>query len=182
MSYVKVHERIFEPLITKEQIGGRVEYLAGLLTAEYAGKRPIFLAVLNGAFIFAADLLRQLQFPHEISFVKMSSYQGTQSTGLVTELIGFKEDLSNRHVIILEDIVETGRTLKLATDQINQMHPASLKVVTLLVKKLKDQPVYPVDYFGFEIEDRFVLGYGLDYDGYGRNLAGIYVEQAKGVL
>ncbi len=177
MSVVKVHERIFEPLITKEQIDARVKVIAGYINLEYAGKHPIFLAVLNGAFIFAADLLRQLEFPHEISFVKMSSYAGTKSTGKVTELIGFKEDLSNRHVIILEDIVETGRTLNLVTEQVMRLQPASLKVASLLVKKLENIPLFPVDYAGFTIEDRFVLGYGLDYDGYGRNLDGIYVER-----
>ena len=177
MSNIKVHNRVFEPMIEKTQIELRVKDLANQLNEEYAEKHPIFLAVLNGAFIFAADLLRQINFPHEISFVKMSSYEGTQSTGKVTQLIGFKEDLRSRHVIILEDIVETGKTLKIISAQINELQPASIKVASLLVKRLPNHEHFPVDYFGFEIEDRFVLGYGLDYDGYGRNLSEIYAEK-----
>lgn len=177
MSLIKVHNREFEPIISADQIKDRVQELAGAITAEYEGKRPIFLAVLNGAFIFAADLLRQLDFPHEISFVKMSSYEGTTSTGKVSQLIGFKEDLTERHVIILEDIVETGRTLQLIIDQMSQLKPASLKVGTLLIKNLQDHKRFPIDYYGFEIEDRFVVGYGLDFDGLGRNLSQIYAEK-----
>jgi len=179
MEEVIVHDRKFTPLIDSERIATRVRELATELNTRYAGEKPIFLAVLNGAFIFAADLLRQINFPHEISFVKFSSYRGTVSTGDVKQLIGISENLKGRRVIILEDIIETGRTMNELIHEIKQLEPSGVTVVTLLYKPIPEVTPPQMDHIGFTIEDHFVLGYGLDYDGYGRNLKEIYAESGK---
>jgi hypoxanthine phosphoribosyltransferase len=177
MSVIKVHDRNFGPFILSDAIEKRVREIAHEITAEYEGKNPLFLAVLNGAFILAADLLREISFQSEISFVKISTYSGMQSTQQVKELIGFTENLSGRHVIIVEDIVDTGFSMKHILEQVHQLKPASVKVVTLLLKRSALKHDVQIDYTGFEIDNKFVLGYGLDYDGLGRNLPHIYVEQ-----
>lgn len=179
MSLVKVHDRHFEPFILSDEISKRVKHIALQITSEYEDKNPLFLAVLNGAFILAADLLREISFQSEISFVKISSYAGMQSTGNVKELIGFTEELKNRHVIIIEDIIDTGYSMKHVLEQVRQLNPASVRVVTLLLKRQALKHEVQIDYVGFEIENKFVLGYGLDYDGLGRNLAHIYVEKPE---
>lgn len=176
MSIIKVHDRNFEPFITAHAIDARVTEIAKHITAEYADKNPLFLAVLNGAFVLAADLFRKVSFQSEISFAKVASYSGTQSTESVKELIGFTEKIKGRHIIIIEDIIDTGLSMQHILAQVNKQEPASVKVMTLLFKpkalKVSIQP----DYIGFEIEPKFVLGYGLDYDGLGRNLPDIYAE------
>lgn len=177
MSPIKVHQRTFEPFILSDEISKRVKKIAEEVSNEYEGKNPLFLAVLNGAFIFAADLLREITFQSEISFVKVSSYAGTQSTGEIKELIGFTEDLEGRHIIVVEDIIDTGLSMQHILQQLHSLQPASVKVATLLVKREAMKVPVQVDYVGFEIESRFVLGYGLDYDGLGRNLCHIYVEK-----
>lgn len=177
MSLVKVHDRQFEPFILSDEISKRVKHIALQITSEYEGKNPLFLAVLNGAFILAADLLREINFQSEISFVKISSYSGMQSTGNVKELIGFTENLQNRHVIIIEDIIDTGYSMKHVLEQVKKYNPDSVRVVTLLLKRQALQHDVQIDHVGFEIENKFVLGYGLDYDGLGRNLPHIYVEK-----
>lgn len=178
MATIKVHDRLFEPFILSDEIEKRVKAIASEIIKEYEGKNPLFLAVLNGAFILAADLLREIHFQSEISFVKISSYEGTQSTEKVKELIGFTESLSGRHVIIVEDIIDTGFSMTHILKQVHSYEPASVKIATLLLKR--DALKYPIvaDYIGFEIEQKFVVGYGLDYDGLGRNLPHIYVEKA----
>lgn len=180
MSVIKVHNRTFEPFILSDEIAKRVGAIAQQISKEYEGKNPLFLAVLNGAFMFAADLLREITFQSEISFVKISSYSGTQSTEQIRELIGFTEDLNGRHIIIIEDIIDTGLSMQHILQQVHQLNPASVKVATLLVKREAIKVPVQIDYTGFEIESRFVLGYGLDYDGLGRNLCHIYVEKTSG--
>jgi hypoxanthine phosphoribosyltransferase len=177
MATINVHDRQFEPFILSDEIEKRVKSIAQEISKEYNGKNPLFLAVLNGAFILAADLLREIDFQSEISFVKISSYEGKQSTQTVKELIGFTEDLNNRHVIIIEDIVDTGFSMTHIVKQVQACSPLSIKILTLLCKR--DALKYPInpDWVGFEIEQKFVVGYGLDYDGLGRNLPHIYVEK-----
>jgi hypoxanthine phosphoribosyltransferase len=177
MAIIKVHDRFFEPFILSDEIEKRVKLIAKEISKEYEYKNPLFLAVLNGAFMLAADLLREIQFQSEISFVKISSYQGTKSTDSIKELIGFTESLTNREVIIIEDIVDTGLSMKHILEQVHALKPASVKVVTLLLKKAALKHPVQTDYIGFEIENKFVVGYGLDYDGVGRNLPHIYVEK-----
>lgn len=171
-----VHDRNFEPFILSDAIADRVHKIAEEIKQDVGDQNPLFLAVLNGAFIFAADLLRQFEFQNEISFVKISSYHGTSSTGAVKELIGFTESIQDRHIVIIEDIIDTGLSMQHVLKQVESLHPRSVRVATLLLKK--DALKYPIapEYVGFEIENRFVLGYGLDYNGLGRHLPHIYVE------
>ncbi|MES2779402.1 MAG: hypoxanthine phosphoribosyltransferase [Bacteroidota bacterium] len=177
MPLIKIHDRFFEPFILSDEIEKRVKLIASEISKEYEGKNPLFLAVLNGAFILAADLLREIHFQSEISFVKISSYQGMQSSHTIKELIGFTENLQNRHVIIIEDIIDTGLSMKHILEQVQSHRPASIKVATLLLKKAALKYSVQTDYIGFEIENKFVVGYGLDYDGVGRNFPHIYVEK-----
>ncbi len=178
MATIKVHDRFFEPFILSDEIENRVKQIASSIGKEYEGKNPLFLAVLNGAFILAADLLREINFQSEISFVKIASYQGTQSTETVKELIGFTENLNGRHVIIVEDIIDTGLSMHHILKQVHSYQPASVKIATLLLKREALQYPIEADYIGFDIEQKFVLGYGLDYDGLGRNLPHIFVEKS----
>ncbi len=179
MPILKVHEREFEPFIFSDEVALRVQEIAQQISTEYEGKNPLFLAVLNGAFIFAADLLRQISLQSEISFVKIASYEGTQSSGSIKQLIGFTEALEGRHVVILEDIVDTGLSMQHIIEQVKKHQPASVKIATLLLKPTSLKVDLKIDYTGFEIESRFVLGYGMDYDGIGRNLPHIYVERLQ---
>ena len=139
-----------------------------------ADKNPLFIGVLNGSFIFAADLMREMTIPCEISFVKLASYQGTMSTGTIHEVLGINEDLTNRTVIIIEDIVDTGHTMKCMIESIGTRHPASVHICTLFLKPDKLQEDVKVDYVCFSIPNDFILGYGLDYDQQGRYLREIY--------
>jgi hypoxanthine phosphoribosyltransferase len=177
MATITIHDRHFEPFLLSDEINHRVQSIAKEMSSEYEGKNPLFLAVLNGAFILAADLLRHINFQSEISFVKVSSYSGTQSTGAVKELIGFTETLQNRHVIIIEDVIDTGFSMTHILKQVESFKPASIKIATLLFKREALKYPVTVDYIGFEIEQKFVVGYGLDYNGLGRNLPHIYVEK-----
>ena len=174
MNTLKIHDKTFKPYLSEEMIREKVQELAAALNRDYADKRPIFIAILNGAFIFAADLFKCLNIDAEISFIKLASYKGMKSSGQVITAIGLDIELFNRHVVILEDIVDTGKTLHEFLPQLRHQQPASLKIVALLHKpEAKTFPV-PVDYTGFEIPDTFVVGYGLDYNGLGRNTAAIY--------
>lgn len=176
MSIIKVHDRNFEPFILAKQIEARVSAIAQEITQEYEGKNPLFLAVLNGAFILAADLFRKINFQSEISFAKISSYSGTSTTENIKQLIGFSEAIAGRHIIIIEDIIDTGLSMQHVLKQVHDQNPASVKVLTLLFKPKSLKVAITPDYVGFEIEPKFVLGYGLDYDGLGRNLPDIYAE------
>ncbi len=165
----------FEPYIGKEKIEKRVKQIAAELTAEFKGQNPLFLCVLTGAFPFAADLFRSIDMDAEISFIRLQSYDGTASTGKVKEILGLKEDIEGRHVIVVEDIIDTGQTIYHLLEQLREKKPASLKVASLLYKpeSLK-VPVRP-DYIGFTIPQKFIIGFGLDLDGQARNLPDIWV-------
>lgn len=174
MQEITIHDKVFEPYITEEQINTRIDVLAHELDTSYRDASPVLISVLNGSFIFAADLFRKMTVPAEITFVKVSSYSGTQTTGNVKELIGLDYRIEGRDVIIIEDIVDTGITIHALLSQIKNRQPKSIKVCTLLNKPSRREIDVPVHYAGFEIPDRFVVGYGLDLDGLGRNLPHIY--------
>ncbi len=171
---IEVNKKKFTPFITAQQINEQINILAAELNRDYEGKRPLFIAILNGSFMFAADLFKAVTIEAEICFIKLASYKGTTSTGNVITSIGLDEPLNGRHVIIIEDIVDTGKTLSEFLPQLFNQQPASLKIATLLHKP--DALVYPVkfDYLGFNVPNKFLLGYGLDFDGLGRNLKEIY--------
>ena len=171
---VTAHDLSFRPMITPAEIQQRVNEIGAQLTERYRSKNPVFLAVLNGAFIFAADLVRACNIDCEISFIKLKSYQGTQSSGQVIKHIGLEQSLEGRHVIIVEDIVDSGRTLSNFLPELEKEKPASIAIASLLFKPDSLEQDLQIDYIAFEIPSRFVIGYGLDYDGLGRNLRGIY--------
>jgi hypoxanthine phosphoribosyltransferase len=174
MATIRVHDKLFEPYLNAAAITEKVKLIADQINKDYDGRKPLFIAVLNGAFMFAADLFKNLSIEAEICFIKLASYKGTKSSGQVITAIGLDMDLFGRHVIILEDIVDTGKTLNEFLPQLHHQQPASLKIVALLHKP--EAKIYPiaVDYVGFSIPDKFVLGYGLDYNGLGRNITEIY--------
>ena len=171
---VKLHDLTFMPFIRESQILGQVDEMARQLTRKYTDKNPLFLGVLNGACIFAADLVRACEFNCEISFIKLSSYRGTKSSDNLATLIGLAEPIEARHVIIVEDIIDSGHTLNKFIPELMALGPASIEVAALLVKPEAMEYEVDVHYKGFEIPPAFVVGYGLDYDGLGRNLRDIY--------
>ena len=174
MSIIRVHDKDFEPYLTAEEITEKIRGIARKVDTDYAGKKPLFVAILNGSFMFASDLFKEITIESEICFIKLASYKGTKSTGQVITAIGLDTDMHGRHVIILEDIVDTGKTLSEFLPQLEHQQPASLRIAALLHKP--EATVYPitVDYLGFSVPNKFLLGYGLDYDGLGRNLPSIY--------
>lgn len=174
MSIVKIKDKTFKTSIPEEEILKRIQVVANRINEDMKDKNPLFLAVLNGSFIFAADLMRMITIPCEISFVKLASYQGTTSTGKVKEVIGINEDLSGRTVIIVEDIVESGLTIKRMIESLGTRNPASVHICTLLTKPEKLEVDLDIDYAVMEIPNDFIVGYGLDYDQQGRNLRDIY--------
>ena len=167
MSIVKIKDKTFRTFIPEDQIAERVKAVAERINKDLADKNPLFLAVLNGSFIFAADLMRNITIPCEISFVKLASYQGTTSTGVIKEVIGLNEELAGRTVVILEDIVDTGFTIKRMIETLGTRGPESVHVCTLLLKPGKLQVPLNVEYVAMEIPNDFVVGYGLDYDQQG---------------
>ncbi len=171
---MQVLDKSFIPYIADTDIQDRVSALAKQISTDYAGKKPIFIGILNGSFIFAADLYKRITIPSSISFIKLVSYKGTTSTGTVITSIGLEEDLLGKDVIIIEDIVDTGKTLSEFLPTLQKLQPNSIKICTLLQKPEALQHKLVVDYVGFEIPNKFVVGYGLDYDGYGRNSDTIY--------
>lgn len=174
MKQVVVHDKIFKPYIDEAVIQKRVAELAAQIDSDYKDLRPLFLSILNGSFIFAADLFKKITIEAEISFIKLVSYKGTSSSGSVVTAIGLEENLNNRHIILLEDIIDTGRTIHSFLPELQQRQPASLKIATFLSKSEALQFPIRGDYVGFEIPNNFVVGYGLDYDGLGRNLPELY--------
>ena len=174
MGIIKIKDKTFKTSITEAEIKERVKALAEQISKDMEGKVPLFLGVLNGAFIFAADLMRELTIPSEISFVKLASYQGTTSTGKINEVLGINEDLSGRTVIIVEDIVESGQTMKRMIESLGTRNPASVHICTLFLKPDKLKEDLDIDYVAFRIPDDFIIGYGLDYDHLGRELREIY--------
>ncbi|MCB0819053.1 MAG: hypoxanthine phosphoribosyltransferase [Bacteroidetes bacterium] len=171
---IEIADKQFEIYINADVIAKRVKEIASALNHDFSGKTPVFISVLNGAFMFTSDLLKHVEGACEVHFVKLSSYSGTGSTGEVKQLVGLNTDLSNRDVIILEDIVDTGLTMKMLIGQISTMHPSSISVCTLLLKPDALVEDIKVNYACFEIPEKFVVGYGLDLDGIGRNLPHIY--------
>jgi len=171
---VRVHDKSFQPYLSEVQIAEKVNELARLLENDYRNKTPVFVAILNGSFMFAADLFKVLNIPVEICFIKLASYKGMKSSGSVITSIGLDVDLFGRDVIILEDIIDTGKTMHEFLPQLLHQHPASLKICALLHKPDSAQFPILIDYCGFSIPNKFVVGYGLDYDGLGRNLKEIY--------
>lgn len=165
----------FRPFIDKETISEQVARLGQRISADYAGEYPLLVCVLNGAAPFAIDLFRALDIDAEITFIRLKSYEGTGSTGTVKQIMGLNEDLTGRHVIIVEDIIDTGRTMKRLQADVSAMNPASVRVATLLFKPEALEVKIEPDYIGFEIPKKFIIGYGLDIDGMARNLNEIYV-------
>ena len=174
MSIIRIKDKTFKTSITEAEIKARIKALAQQINKDMEGKTPLFLGVLNGAFIFAADLMREMTIPCEVSFVKLASYQGTTSTGKVQEVIGINENLSGRTVVIVEDIVESGQTMKRMIESIGTRNPASVQICALFFKPEKLKVDLTLDYVAFRIPDDFIVGYGLDYDQQGRGLKDVY--------
>jgi len=174
MAGIKVHDKTFETYLSEEMILQRVKEMAAAINNDYAGKRPFCIAILNGSFMFASDLFKQLTVDAEICFIKLASYQGMKSSGSIVTSIGLDYDLFGKDVIIVEDIVDTGKTLNNFLPRLLHQQPRSLKIATLLHKSEATEYPLTLDYIGFDIPDKFVVGYGLDYDGLGRNLKEIY--------
>ncbi|MCB0557680.1 MAG: hypoxanthine phosphoribosyltransferase [Lewinellaceae bacterium] len=171
---IVIHGLTFRPFLSRQQIAERANQLGQRISRDYQGKRPLFLAVLNGAFIFAADLMRACEIDCAITFIRLASYEGLASSGQVKTVIGLQEDIKGRDVIIVEDIVDTGQTMSQFMPQLEQMEPASVALASLLVKTEALECEVDIKYTGFEIPNKFVIGYGLDYDGLGRNIPEIY--------
>lgn len=174
MGLITVNDKQFKPYLSVQQIDEQVKRVAKEINNDYKDKRPLFIGILNGSFMFASDLFKEVSIEAEISFIKLASYKGTKSTGLVITSIGLDEALKDRHVIIVEDIVDTGKTLSEFLPQLVDQRPASLKIVALLHKPDALKHPLKIDYLGFNVPDKFLLGYGLDFDGLGRNLKEIY--------
>ena len=176
---VQLKDKEFEVYISHQDLSVRIQALASQINQQYEGRCPLFVAILNGAFMFAAHLLQHVSIPCEITFIKVASYEALHSTGKITELLGLKEDISGRDVIILEDIVDSGLTMEGIVSSIKSQNPRSIQVATLLFKPQALKAAVELHYVGFEIPNAFVVGFGLDYDGLGRNLQDLYVLKEK---
>ena len=174
MNEITLIDREFSVYITEDEIQSRVAALAEKINEDLKGKDVLFFGVLNGVFLFAADLFRQITLDCQVSFIKLASYDGTASTGKIKELIGWNEDITGKTVVVLEDIVDTGATLERVIGELRLRKASEVRICTLLFKPEAYTKDIPIDYIGFEIPNNFVVGYGLDYDGYGRNLRAIY--------
>lgn len=174
MSTIHVHDKYFIPYLSGEEIIEKVKQLAQNINTDYKNKIPLFISILNGSFMFSADLFKFLTIQAEICFIKLASYKGTKSSGQVITAIGLDTDITGRDIIILEDIIDTGKTISQFLPQVYNQQPSSLKIAVLLHKP--EATIHPVkiDYTCFSIPDKFVLGYGLDYNGLGRNLSQLY--------
>ncbi|MBQ8867666.1 MAG: hypoxanthine phosphoribosyltransferase [Bacteroidaceae bacterium] len=174
MNTVQVKDKQFALYISEEKLLNRVKEVAEQLNADLAGKNPLFLVVLNGSFVFAADLLRDITIPCEITFVRVASYEGTSSTGEIKQLLGLTQDIKGRTVVIVEDIIDTGFTMKELLHMLEEKNPAEIHITSLLVKPGNLKVDLNIPYRCFDIENDFIVGYGLDYDHEGRNLRHIY--------
>lgn len=174
MGVVKIKDKTFKTSIPEAEILKKVQVVADRINKDYEGKTPVFLAVLNGSFIFAADLMRMITVPSEISFVKYASYEGTSSTGSMKILMGINQELEGRHVVIVEDIVDSGFTMAHMIEELKKKNPASIEICSLLVKPENLKVDLDINYAVMEIPNDFIVGYGLDYDQEGRNLRDIY--------
>ncbi len=175
MGKITIKDKTFKPYISAEELQTSISKVANEINMHYSGKSPIFIGVLNGSFMFMSDLLKEINLQCTVSFVKLASYEGTTTTGKVNELIGLNEDIEGQDIILVEDIVDTGNTLVKLYEILQNKKVNSIKIASLLFKPEAYHKPYPIDYIGKEIPNAFVLGYGLDYDGYGRNLSSIYV-------
>ena len=174
METIKIHDKWFRTSYTETEILKHIKEVADRINNDMKGKNPLFLAVLNGSFMFAADLMKMINIPCEISFVKLASYEGTMSTGKIKEVFGINEDISGRTIIIVEDIVESGLTMKRMIDTLGTRNPESVHICTLLLKPERLQVNLDIEYAAMKIPNDFIVGYGLDYDRQGRNLRDIY--------
>ncbi len=174
MKSIKIKDKEFDLFIPETEILSAIDKIATQINKELDGKDPLFICVLNGSFMFAAELMKRVSIPCEISFVRMSSYQGTKSTGKIKEVYGLEETITDRTIVIIEDIVDTGHTISLILDQLSCDNPKELKIATLLFKPNALKNDVKLDYVALQIPNDFIVGFGLDYDGYGRNLANIY--------
>lgn len=172
---VSAHDKIFELYISEKKIAQRVRTLGKQISDDYRDKNPLFLCVLNGAFVFAADLARAVDIDGEFSFTKLSSYAGLKSSGEVSTILGLDMPVTGRHVIVVEDIVDTGVTMSRFLKQLEKESPASVAIASCFVKSEAVIEQVTVKYQGFDIPNKFIIGYGLDYDGLGRNWKSVYV-------
>ena len=175
---MRIKDKEFDVLITREELSTKVKTMAAAINKDYEGKKPLFIAILNGAFMFASDLMKEIELDCAISFIKLSSYQDMSNTGSVTELIGLNENVFKRDIIIVEDIIDTGGTMKSVLDEFSERGASSVAVAALLLKPGALENKLDIKYVGFEITNEFVVGYGLDYDGLGRNTDAIYQYKA----
>jgi len=174
MDTIKVNDKEFRLLLSKEKISESIKVAAERINHDLEGKNPLFLAVLNGSFMFAADLMKEINIRCEISFVKLASYQGMESGGKVREVFGLSENIEGRTIVIVEDIVDSGRTMRQLLDSLYTRNPAEIRIATFLFKPTALVCDVHPDYIAIEIPNEFVVGYGLDYDGYGRNFGEVY--------
>jgi len=174
MKEIRILDKKFREFITEDTIQSRIGELASEINKDLKGKDVVFLGILNGAFLFAADLFRRIEFESRISFVKLASYEGTSSSGTIKELIGWNEDIRNKSIVVIEDIVDTGNTLERIVGELVIRNASEIRIATLLYKPEAYKKKFHLDYVGFEIPNDFVVGFGLDYDGYGRNLPSVY--------
>jgi len=174
METVQLHGKKFNKFISSEKIQGRISILAEKIKAEMNGSSPVFIPVLNGAFFFASDLIRKAGISSEIAFVRVASYEGMKSNGVIKNIIGINADIEGKKIIIIEDIVDTGETLIYLRNELSKQKPTEIKVASLLLKPTALKHDVKIDYLGFEVPDNFLVGFGLDYDGHGRNLENIY--------
>ncbi|WP_294081127.1 hypoxanthine phosphoribosyltransferase [Proteiniphilum sp. UBA5384] len=171
---ITIRDKQFELFIEQEIIEEGIKRIAGRINSDLEGKNPIFLAVLNGAFMFAGELMKEVSIPSEITFVRLASYHGTATTNKVQEVLGLNESIEGRSVVIIEDIVDSGNTMVALKKQLEKYNPKEVRVATLLFKPAALRQKFYIDYVVLEIPNDFIVGYGLDYDGYGRNLKDIY--------
>lgn len=179
MKKIKIQNKEFKLHIPSVNIKRAIDHVAMQINSDYVDKEVLFISILNGAFMFSADLIKKITVPCNISFVKLSSYSGTSSTGMVKEIIGLSDDIENKHVIILEDIIDTGTTIESVVKQLKSKSPASVRVATMLFKPQAYLKNLMIDYIGLDIANEFLVGYGLDYNGLGRNYEDIYAMITK---
>jgi hypoxanthine phosphoribosyltransferase len=174
MESIQLADKTFYSFLSAGAIQKQIQQLSSQINADYAHKNPIFIAILNGSFMFCSDLIKQINLECKVSFLKLSSYDGFNSSGKVNQLIGLNEDITNQDIIVIEDIMDSGLTLAAILEQLNQLAPASINVCTLLYKPAANKTNFTPQYVGFEVGNEFLVGYGLDYNGLGRNLPEIY--------
>ena len=171
---IHLADKDFVPYLSEEDLNRKVSEMAARITEDYKDKNPVILGILNGAFMFLADLSKQLPFSNQITFIRLASYAGTSTTGKVVEVYGMEIDVKDRHVLVVEDIIDSGLTMEALKKLLEEKEPASVKLAVFLIKPDALKCDIKVDYLGYEIPNDFVIGYGMDYDGYGRNLPAIY--------